>query len=198
SKLINVLYILDEPSIGLHQRDNQRLINSLKQLRDSGNSVLVVEHDKDMIMAADYVIDMGPMAGRHGGKVIAQGTPEELLKFDTLTTQYLRNSKSIAVPEKRRKGNGKVITVKNARGHNLKNLSIDFPLGTFICVTGVSGSGKSSLINETLHAAIAQKLYGSVKEPLPYDEIIGMDLIDKVIEVDQAPIGRTPRSNPAT
>lgn len=198
SQLVNVLYILDEPSIGLHQRDNHRLITSLKQLRDTQNSVIVVEHDKDMILSADYVIDIGPHAGRHGGKIVATGTPETILKTDTLTSLYLNNKKRIEVPSNRRKGNGKNIILKGAMGNNLKNIDVEFPLGKFICVTGVSGSGKSTLINETLHPVFSQKLYRSIKDPLPYSSIEGIKLVDKVIEVNQAPIGRTPRSNPAT
>jgi len=198
SQLVNVLYILDEPSIGLHQRDNQRLIQSLKNLRDTGNSVIVVEHDKDMILSADHVIDMGPTAGIHGGKIVAQGNPKEILKFNTLTTEYLNHKKEIKIPEKRRKGNGKFIVLKGARGNNLQNIDLKLPLGKLVCVTGVSGSGKSSLINETLHPILSQKFYRSNKEPLPYKSIEGIENIDKVIEVDQSPIGRTPRSNPAT
>ena len=192
------MYILDEPSIGLHQRDNHRLIQSLKNLRDTGNSVIVVEHDKDMILEADHVVDMGPEAGRHGGKIVAQGSPQEILKYDTLTTEYLNHKKEIKIPEKRRPGNGKYILLKGASGNNLKNVDLKLPLGKLICVTGVSGSGKSSLINETLHPVLSQKFYRSVKEPLPYKKIEGIEHIDKVIEVDQSPIGRTPRSNPAT
>jgi excinuclease ABC subunit A len=198
SQLVNVLYILDEPSIGLHQRDNQRLIRSLKQLRDTGNSVIVVEHDKDMMMAADYVVDLGPHAGRLGGEVVFSGTPEEMLKADTLTSAYLNGKKSIEIPEKLRPGNGKNITIKGARGNNLKNIEVTFPLGKMICVTGVSGSGKSTLINETLQPIISQTFYRSLQDPLPYDSIEGLEHIDKVVEVDQSPIGRTPRSNPAT
>jgi len=198
SQLVNVLYILDEPSIGLHQRDNQRLIRSLKQLRDTGNSVIVVEHDKDMMMAADYVVDLGPHAGRLGGEVVFSGTPEEMLKADTLTSAYLNGKKCIEIPEKLRAGNGKSITIKGARGNNLKNIEVVFPLGKMICVTGVSGSGKSTLINETLQPIISQTFYRSLQDPLPYDSIEGLEHIDKVVEVDQSPIGRTPRSNPAT
>ena len=198
SQLVNVLYILDEPSIGLHQRDNQRLIRSLKQLRDTGNSVIVVEHDKDMMMAADYVVDLGPHAGRLGGEVVFSGTPEEMLKADTLTSAYLNGKKCIEIPEKLRAGNGKNITIKGARGNNLKNIEVSFPLGKMICVTGVSGSGKSTLINETLQPIISQTFYRSLQDPLPYDSIEGLEHIDKVVEVDQSPIGRTPRSNPAT
>ena len=198
SQLVNVLYILDEPSIGLHHRDNLRLINSLEQLRDTGNSVIVVEHDKDMMMNADYVIDMGPFAGVHGGHVVAAGTPEEVLKAGTLTSKYLSGEAKIAVPEKRRTGNGKILSLKGCTGNNLKNVSVDFPLGQLICVTGVSGSGKSSLINSTLQPILSQHFYGSVKDPLPYSEIIGLSNIDKVVQVDQSPLGRTPRSNPVT
>ncbi len=198
SQLVNVLYILDEPSIGLHHRDNLRLINSLEQLRDTGNSVIVVEHDKDMMMNADYVIDMGPFAGVHGGHVVAAGTPEEVLKAGTLTSKYLSGEAQIAIPEKRRKGNGKVLSLKGCTGNNLKNVSVDFPLGKMICITGVSGSGKSSLINSTLQPILSQHFYGSLKDPLPYSEIIGLSNIDKVVQVDQSPLGRTPRSNPVT
>ncbi len=198
SKLVNVLYILDEPSIGLHQRDNQRLIHSLKQLRDTGNSVIVVEHDKDMMMASDYLIDMGPYAGRHGGEISAAGTPEEVLKSNTLTSQYLNNKKEISIPEVRRNGKSEKITLKGAIGNNLKDVTVNFPLGKFICVTGVSGSGKSTLINETLHPILSKHFYRSVKTPMPYKSISGIEHIDKVIEVNQSPIGRTPRSNPAT
>lgn len=198
SQLVNVLYILDEPSIGLHQRDNHRLIRSLKQLRDTGNSVIVVEHDKDMMMAADYVVDMGPHAGRYGGEVVFAGTPQEMLESHTLTSEYLNGTKQIEVPENVRPGNGKSITIRGARGNNLKNVDVSFPLGKMICVTGVSGSGKSTLINETLQPIISQLFYRSLKDPLPYDSIEGLEHIDKVVEVDQSPIGRTPRSNPAT
>ena len=198
SQLVNVLYILDEPSIGLHQRDNQRLIHSLKQLRDTGNSVIVVEHDKDMMMAADYVVDLGPHAGRFGGEIVFSGTPEEMLQADTLTSAYLNGKKCIEIPEKIRPGNGQNITIKGARGNNLKNIDVTFPLGKMICVTGVSGSGKSTLINETLHPILSQNFYRSLQDPLPYDSIEGLEHIDKVVEVDQSPIGRTPRSNPAT
>jgi excinuclease ABC subunit A len=198
SQLVNVLYILDEPSIGLHQRDNHRLIESLKQLRDTGNSVLVVEHDRDMMMAADHVIDMGPHAGRHGGVVVAQGTPKQILEANSLTADYLKRVKDIQIPKERRKGNGKVLTIKGASGNNLKNIDVSFPIGTFICVTGVSGSGKSTLINETLYPILNQHIYNAVKDPLPYEKIEGLELIDKVVDVDQTPLGRTPRSNPAT
>ena len=198
SQLVNVLYILDEPSIGLHQRDNIRLIHSLKRLRDMGNSVVVVEHDKDMMLEADYIVDLGPRAGRLGGQVVFAGTPREMLSRDTLTAAYLNGKMSIPVPPVRRAGNGKVITLCGARGNNLKNLTVEFPLGKFICVTGVSGSGKSSLINGTLQPIISQKFYRSMAEPLPYDEILGLENIDKIVNVDQSPLGRTPRSNPAT
>ena len=198
SQLVNVLYILDEPSIGLHHRDNLRLINSLEQLRDTGNSVIVVEHDKDMMMNADYVIDMGPFAGIHGGHVVAAGTPQQILNAGTLTSKYLLGEAQIGIPEKRRKGNGKVLSLKGCTGNNLKNVSVDFPLGKMICVTGVSGSGKSSLINSTLQPILSQHFYGSVKDPLPYAEILGLNYIDKVVQVDQSPLGRTPRSNPVT
>ena len=198
SQLVNVLYILDEPSIGLHQRDNQRLIRSLKQLRDTGNSVIVVEHDKDMMMAADFVIDMGPHAGRFGGEVVFAGTPAEMLKADTLTSDYLNGKKKIEIPAKIREGNGLTLTIKGATGNNLKNVDVSFPLGKMICVTGVSGSGKSTLINETLQPILSQYFYRSLQDPLPYKSFDGIDNIDKVVEVDQSPIGRTPRSNPAT
>ncbi len=198
SQLVNVLYILDEPSIGLHQRDNTRLINSLKGLRDTGNSVIVVEHDKEMMLSADYVIDMGPRAGRKGGEVVFAGTPDEMMKSNTLTAQYLRNELQIEIPKERRKGNGDSIVLKGASGNNLKNVDLTIPLGVFVCVTGVSGSGKSTLINETLQPLISQKLYRSLKDPLPYKSVKGLEHIDKIVNVDQSPIGRTPRSNPAT
>ena len=198
SQLVNVLYILDEPSIGLHQRDNVRLINSLKQLRDTGNSVVVVEHDKDMMLEADYVIDMGPKAGRLGGEVVFAGTPAEMLQANTLTAAYLNGLQEIAVPAERRKGNGNFITIHGARGNNLKKVDATFPLGTMICVTGVSGSGKSSLINRTLQPILSQHFYRSLEDPLPYDSIDGIEHVDKVVNVDQSPIGRSPRSNPAT
>ena len=198
SQLVNVLYILDEPSIGLHQRDNLRLINSLKELRDMGNSVIVVEHDKDMMLAADYVIDMGPKAGRLGGEVVFAGTPTEMLKTNTMTSQYLNGKMKIEIPAKRRKGNGKSIWLRGAKGNNLKNVDVEFPLGKLICVTGVSGSGKSTLINETLQPILSQKFYRSLQDPLEYDSIEGLENIDKVVNVDQSPLGRTPRSNPAT
>lgn len=198
SQLVGVLYILDEPSIGLHQRDNHRLIDALKNLRDIGNSVIVVEHDKEMILAADYVIDIGPNAGIHGGRIMAHGTPEEIKNSDTLTAQYLNGKKEIKIPAERRAGSGKLLELWGASGHNLKNVDADFPLGKFICITGVSGSGKSSLINETLYPILSQYFYSSDKKPLPYKSIYGLKHIDKVIEIDQSPIGRTPRSNPAT
>ena len=198
SRLVNVLYILDEPSIGLHQRDNRRLINALKQLRDAGNSVIVVEHDKEMIQSSDHIVDVGPGAGVHGGEIVAQGSPADFKGCDTLTASWLNECRKLDIPKKRRKGNGKTLEIKGANGHNLKNVDVDFPLGTFICVTGVSGSGKSSLINQTLHPALAKKYHNAGKNPLGYSEIKGMEHIDKVIEVSQAPIGRTPRSNPAT
>lgn len=198
SQLVNVLYILDEPSIGLHQRDNDRLIHSLKELRDLGNTVVVVEHDKDMMLESDYVIDIGPKAGRKGGKVVFAGTPEEMLKSGTLTAGYLSGSLKIEVPAKRRKGNGKKLTLKGCSGNNLKDVDLTLPLGALICVTGVSGSGKSTIINETLQPILSQKFYRSLKEPLPYKAIKGIENIDKVVTVDQAPIGKSPRSNPAT
>lgn len=198
SQLVNVLYILDEPSIGLHQRDNIRLINSLKELRDLGNSVIVVEHDKDMMLAADYIVDMGPKAGRLGGEVVFAGTPEEMLKTDTLTSQYLNGKMKIELPAERRKGNGKSLWLRGARGNNLKGVDVEFPLGKLICVTGVSGSGKSTLINDTLQPILSQHFYRSLQDPLPYDTVEGLEYIDKVVNVDQSPLGRTPRSNPAT
>lgn len=197
SQLVNVLYILDEPSIGLHQRDNERLINSLKELRDLGNTVIVVEHDKDMMLAADYIIDIGPKAGRKGGEVVFQGTPKELLKTNTLTAQYLNNNKQLT-PSPRRKGSGKHLVLRGARGNNLKNVNVSFPLGSLIVVTGVSGSGKSTLINETLQPILSQHFYRSLKKPMPYETIEGIEYIDKVVNVDQSPLGRTPRSTPAT
>ena len=213
SQLVNVLYILDEPSIGLHQRDNERLIRSLKELRDLGNTVIVVEHDKDMMLAADYIIDIGPKAGRKGGEVVFQGTPKEMLKANTLTAQYLQThpqpladmegsgqtqGQMLSTTRSRRKGNGKSILIKGARGNNLKNVDVSFPLGELIVVTGVSGSGKSTLINETLQPILSQHFYRSLKKPMPYDSIEGIEHIDKVVNVDQSPLGRTPRSNPAT
>ncbi len=198
SRLVNVLYILDEPSIGLHHRDNRRLIDSLKQLRDAGNSVIVVEHDKDMIMSADHIVDMGPFAGRLGGDLVAEGTPADILKADTLTGEYISGRKRIEFSSKRRQGNGKELFLKGAKGHNLRNVDVKIPLGTLICVTGVSGSGKSSLLNQTLHPALASRLHRSGKMALPFDGLEGVEYVDKVIEVDQSPIGKTPRSNPAT
>ncbi|MBF0964690.1 MAG: excinuclease ABC subunit UvrA, partial [Alloprevotella sp.] len=197
SQLVNVLYILDEPSIGLHQRDNVRLIHSLRQLRDTGNTVVVVEHDKDMMLAADYVVDIGPRAGRKGGEVVFQGTPAEMLQSNTLTAGYLNGDNFIAIPQ-RRKGNGKQLRLIGAKGNNLRNVTATFPLGTLICVSGVSGSGKSTLINDTLHPLLSQHIYHSLREPLAYDKIEGLEHIDKVVAVDQSPLGRTPRSNPAT
>lgn len=198
SQLVNVLYILDEPSIGLHQRDNTRLIHLLKELRDLGNSVIVVEHDKDMMLNADYIIDMGPRAGRLGGEVVFAGTPAEMLKANTLTSAYLNGKSEIAVPETRRPGNGKFLKIIGASGNNLKHVTASFPLGTFICVTGVSGSGKSTLINRTLQPILSQHFYHSLEDPLPYDAIEGLEYVDKIVNVDQSPIGRSPRSNPAT
>ena len=198
SQLVNVLYILDEPSIGLHQRDNERLIRSLKELRDIGNTVIVVEHDKDMMLSADYVIDIGPKAGRKGGEVVFQGKPKDMLTQHTITGEYLSGTRKIEVPATRRKGNGKSIKITGAKGNNLKNVDVEFPLGTLIVVTGVSGSGKSTLINETLQPILSQHFYRSLKKPMPYDKIEGIENIDKIVNVDQSPIGRTPRSNPAT
>ena len=198
SQLVNVLYILDEPSIGLHQRDNTRLINSLKQLRDNGNSIIVVEHDRDIMTESDYVIDIGPGAGKTGGEVVYQGTPGKMLKSHTLTADYLNGVKAIKVPETRRKGNGKYIELKGASGHNLKDVDLKLPLGMFVCVTGVSGSGKSSLINGTLQPILSKEFYRSMQEPLPYKEIQGIENVDKIVTVDQSPLGRSPRSNPAT
>ncbi|WP_418361159.1 excinuclease ABC subunit UvrA [Sphingobacterium detergens] len=198
SQLVNVLYILDEPSIGLHQRDNERLIKALKNLRDIGNSVLVVEHDKDMILHADYVIDMGPAAGVHGGTVVAEGQPDEILKSDSLTAAYLNGKKEVKIPEKRREGNSKTLTIHGATGHNLKNLTVTFPLGKLIVVSGVSGSGKSSLITGTLYPILNKHFFRAKATPLPFKKIEGLEYIDKVIEIDQSPIGRTPRSNPST
>lgn len=198
SKLVNVLYILDEPSIGLHQRDNRKLINSLKELRDAGNSVIVVEHDEDMIRSADYIVDVGPLAGMKGGNIVAAGTIEDILKTDTVTTDYLSGRKVIGVPAGRRKGNGKRLVVKGARGNNLKNINAVFPLGMMICVTGVSGSGKSTLVNDTLRPVLSRHLYRSYDHPLDHDSVEGIENVDKLVVVDQSPIGRSPRSNPAT
>lgn len=198
TKLVNVLYILDEPSIGLHQRDNVRLINSLKELRNEGNTVIVVEHDKDMMLNADYIVDMGPLAGRKGGEVVYQGTPQDMLKTNTLTSRFLNGKEIIEVPLERRKGNGKTLRVIGAKGNNLKNVNVTIPLGMLVCITGVSGSGKSTLINETLHPYLSKHFYHSQKEPLEFDKIEGIEHIDKVVCVDQSPLGRTPRSNPAT
>jgi excinuclease ABC subunit A len=198
SRLVNVLYILDEPSIGLHQRDNRKLIASLQSLRDQGNSVIVVEHDREMILSSDYVVDLGPGAGRCGGDLVAAGPPAQILAGTSLTAQYLNRTREIAVPPSRRKGNGKQLVLKGATGNNLKKVDVAFPLGKFICITGVSGSGKSTLINETLHPIISQKLYRSNRDPLPFGSVEGLEYIDKVIEVDQSPLGRTPRSNPVT
>lgn len=198
SQLVNVLYVLDEPSIGLHQRDNMRLIDSLKQLRDNGNSIIVVEHDRDIMEQADYVVDIGPGAGRHGGEVVFSGTPAKMMEAHTLTADYLSGERTIPVPEKRRKGNGKTLKLSGASGNNLKEVDVTIPLGKFVCFTGVSGSGKSSLVNGTLQPAISKKLYRSLREPLPYKELEGLDNIDKIVTVDQSPLGRSPRSNPAT
>lgn len=198
SQLVNVFYILDEPSIGLHPRDNDRLINSLKSLRDIGNTVIVVEHDRDIMLAADYVIDLGPKAGRKGGEVVFAGTPEQMLKGDTMTARFLNGKEKIEVPAKRREGNGHSIKIFGARGNNLKNIDVEFPLGKLICVTGVSGGGKSSLVNDTLQPILAKHFYRALREPLPYDRIEGIEHIDKIVDVDQSPLGRTPRSNPAT
>lgn len=198
SQLVNVFYILDEPSIGLHSRDNDRLINSLKALRDSGNTVMVVEHDRDIMLASDYIIDLGPKAGRKGGNVVFAGTPEEMMKSNTMTANYLKDIEIIPVPKERRAGNGKSIRLFGACGNNLKNVNVEFPLGKLICVTGVSGGGKSSLVNDTLQPILAKHFYRALREPLPYDRIEGIDNIDKVVNVDQSPLGRTPRSNPAT
>lgn len=198
SQLVNVLYILDEPSIGLHQRDNERLIKSLKDLRDIGNTVIVVEHDRDMMLAADYIVDIGPKAGRRGGEVVFQGTPDEMMAAHTITSQYLSGERKIEIPAERRKGNGKSLWLKGCRGNNLKNIDVELPLGKLIVVTGVSGSGKSTLINETLQPILSKHFYRSLKEPMPYDSIEGLEYIDKVVNVDQSPIGRTPRSNPST
>ena len=198
SQLVNVLYILDEPSIGLHQRDNDRLIKSLKELRDLGNTVIVVEHDRDMMLAADYIVDIGPKAGRKGGEVVFQGTVDEMLKTNTITAQYLSGQQNIMLPPQRRKGNGHSLVLHGCKGNNLKNIDVTFPLGELIVVTGVSGSGKSTLINETLYPILSKHFYRSLQAPMPYDSIEGLEHIDKVTNVDQSPIGRTPRSNPAT
>lgn len=198
TQLVNVLYILDEPSIGLHQRDNERLIRSLKQLRDTGNSVIVVEHDKEMMLAADYIIDLGPRAGKHGGEIVFAGTPEEMLQSQTMTAAFLNGIEKIEIPAQLRPGTGKLLTIKGAKGNNLKNVDVSFPLGKMICVSGVSGSGKSTLINDTLQPILSQYFYSSLKDPLLYDSVEGIELVDKVVVVDQSPIGRTPRSNPAT
>ncbi len=198
SQLVNVLYILDEPSIGLHQRDNERLIHSLKQLRDIGNTVVVVEHDKDMMLNADYIVDIGPKAGMHGGEVVFQGTPQQMLQTHTITADYLNGVRCIPVPAERRQGNGQQLTIKGASGNNLKHIDVSFPLGKLIVVTGVSGSGKSTLVNETLQPILSQHFYRSLKKPMPYDAVEGLEYVDKVVNVDQSPLGRTPRSNPAT
>ena len=198
SQLTGITYILDEPSIGLHQRDNQRLIEALRELTEIGNTVLVVEHDKDIMLASDYLIDLGPGAGKHGGELVAEGHPSTFVKRNTLTSQYLNDKKQIEVPKKRRKGTGAFLELKGATGHNLKSVNIKIPLGKMICVTGVSGSGKSSLINETLYPILREHFYKARQRPLPFNSIKGMDHLDKVIEIDQSPIGRTPRSNPAT
>jgi excinuclease ABC subunit A len=198
SQLVNVLYILDEPSIGLHQRDNQKLITSLSRLRDAGNSVIVVEHDRDMMLAADYIVDIGPGAGYGGGEIVWSGTPDELKEAHTLTADYINGVKRIEIPVKTREGNGRTLTLVGARGNNLKGITVDFPLGKLICVTGVSGSGKSTLINDTLYPILNAHFFNALKKPLPYDEIKGLENIDKVIAIDQSPIGRTPRSNAAT
>ncbi len=198
SQLVNVLYILDEPSIGLHQRDNERLIKSLKELRDIGNSVIVVEHDKDMILEADHVLDIGPRAGKFGGEILWQGSPKDILKADTITADYITGKRKIAIPEIRREGNGKSIILKGATGNNLKNVTLEIPLGKLVVVSGISGSGKSSLINGTLYPILNKHFYRAIQEPLPYKSIDGIDNVDKIVDVDQSPIGRTPRSNPAT
>jgi excinuclease ABC subunit A len=198
ARLINVLYILDEPSIGLHHKDNLKLLHALKDLRDNGNSVIVVEHDRETMLHADWLIDMGPFAGRHGGEIVAAGTPEDVLKAGTLTSDYLNYKRRIEIPASRRKSNGKVLKLTGCRGNNLRNITLEIPLGILICVTGVSGSGKSSIINETLQPVLSQHFYRSVQEPLPYGSVEGIEHIDKVIRVDQSPIGRTPRSNPVT
>ena len=196
--MVNVFYILDEPSIGLHPRDNDRLINSLKSLRDLGNTVIVVEHDRDIMLAADYIIDLGPKAGRKGGEVVFAGTPQQMLEGNTMTARFLNGEEKIEVPQKRREGSGEYIRIFGARGNNLKNVDVEFPLGKLICVTGVSGGGKSSLVNDTLQPILAKHFYRALREPLPYDCIEGIEHIDKIVDVDQSPLGRTPRSNPAT
>lgn len=193
-----MLYILDEPSIGLHQRDNERLIRSLKELRDAGNSVIVVEHDEDMMRAADYIVDVGPRAGRKGGRIVAAGSFDDILHADSITADYLTGCRRIEIPEKLRPGNGKSLIIRGARGNNLKNVDVEFPLGKLICVTGVSGSGKSTLVNETLRPILSKLLYRSYDQPLEYDSVEGTEHIDKLVVVDQSPIGRSPRSNPAT
>ncbi|MBQ2595595.1 MAG: excinuclease ABC subunit UvrA, partial [Bacteroidaceae bacterium] len=198
SQLVNVLYILDEPSIGLHQRDNLRLIQSLKALRDAGNTIVVVEHDQEMMENADYIVDIGPLAGRKGGEVVFQGTYSDMLKHDTLTSRYLNGTQRIEVPSVRRTGNGLSLFLRGATGNNLKNVDVEFPLGRFICVTGVSGSGKSSLVNDTLQPILSQNFYHSLRDPLPFSSVEGLEHINKVVDVDQSPLGRTPRSNPAT
>ncbi|MBQ5899438.1 MAG: excinuclease ABC subunit UvrA, partial [Alistipes sp.] len=198
SKLVNVLYILDEPSIGLHQRDNRRLITTLQELRDAGNSVIVVEHDEDMMRSADYIVDVGPKAGRRGGQIVATGTIDDIMRSNSITADYLCGRRTIEIPQTLREGTGQTITIRGARGNNLKGVDAEFPLGKFICVTGVSGSGKSTLINETLRPILSRHLYRSFDQPLDYDAIEGIDNIDKLVVVDQSPIGRTPRSNPAT
>ncbi|MBQ1953120.1 MAG: excinuclease ABC subunit UvrA, partial [Alistipes sp.] len=198
SKLVNVLYILDEPSIGLHQRDNRRLINTLQELRDAGNSVIVVEHDEEMMRSADFIVDVGPKAGRRGGQIVATGTIEDIMRSQSITADYLCGRRKIEIPDTLRAGTGDKITLRGARGNNLKGVDVEFPLGKFICVTGVSGSGKSTLINETLRPILSRHLYRSFDQPLPYDSIEGLEHIDKLVVVDQSPIGRTPRSNPAT
>ena len=198
SKLVNVLYILDEPSIGLHQRDNRKLIRSLEELRDAGNSVIVVEHDEDMMRAADYIVDVGPQAGRKGGNIVAAGKFDEILRADSITADYLTGRRRIEIPAELRNSSGDSIVIRGARGNNLKNVTAEFPLGKFICVTGVSGSGKSTLVNETLRPILSKTLYRSFEQPLEYDTIEGIEHIDKLVVVDQSPIGRTPRSNPAT
>jgi excinuclease ABC subunit A len=198
SQLTGITYILDEPSIGLHQRDNEKLIQALRELADIGNTVLVVEHDKDIMLASDYLMDLGPKAGKFGGEIVAEGTPEEFLRQKSITADYLSGRTAIEIPKKRRKGSGKKLKLIGARGNNLKNVTLEIPLGKFICVTGVSGSGKSTLINDTVYPILRQHFYNSVQKPLEYDSIEGIDLLDKVIEIDQEPIGRTPRSNPVT